>query len=49
MALARDRNLLIGAAGDNVSRLAPPLVITKSDASEAVAILDEAIGALQAS
>ena len=49
VALARDRNLLIGAAGDNVSRLAPPLVITKSDASEAVAILDEAIGALQAS
>lgn len=49
VALARDRNLLIGAAGDNVSRLAPPLVITKSDASEAVAILEEAIGALQAS
>lgn len=49
VALARDRNLLIGAAGDNVSRLAPPLVITKSDASEAVAILDEALGALQAS
>ena len=49
VALARDRNLLIGAAGDNVPRLAPPLVITKSDASEAVAILDEAIGALQAS
>jgi len=46
--LARNRNLLVGAAGDNVSRMAPPLIITKDDASEAVAILDEALGELQA-
>ena len=46
--LARDRNLLIGAAGDNVSRMAPPLIITRDDASEAIAILEDALGALQA-
>lgn len=45
--LARDRHLLIGAAGDNVARLAPPLVITKDDASEAVAVLDAAFAALE--
>lgn len=43
---ARDRHLLIGAAGDNVARMAPPLIITRDDASEAIAILDEALGAL---
>ncbi len=46
--LARDRHLLVGAAGDNVSRMAPPLIITKEDASEAVAILDESLGLLEA-
>ena len=45
--LARDRHLLIGAAGDNVARMAPPLIITKEDAGEAVAVLDEALAALQ--
>ncbi len=44
--LARERHLLIGAAGDNVARMAPPLIITREDASEAIAILDEALGAL---
>ena len=48
-ALARERNLLVGAAGDNVSRMAPPLIITKDDASEAVGILDRALGELQKS
>ena len=43
---ARDRHLLIGAAGDNVARMAPPLIITRDDASEAIAILDEALSAL---
>lgn len=43
---ARERHLLIGAAGDNVARMAPPLIITREDASEAIAILDEALGAL---
>ncbi|WP_417478679.1 aspartate aminotransferase family protein [Maricaulis sp.] len=46
VAKARDRHLLIGAAGDNVARMAPPLIITRDDASEAIAILDEALGAL---
>lgn len=40
---ARERGLLIGAAGDNVARLAPPLVITEHDASEAVSILDDTL------
>lgn len=47
--LCRDRHLLVGAAGDNVSRMAPPLVINQDDASEAVAIIDEALGQLEAS
>lgn len=42
---ARDRGLLIGAAGDNVARMAPPLIITEDDASEAVGILDDALTA----
>ena len=46
--LCRERKLLVGAAGDNVSRMAPPLIITQDDASEAVAIIDEALGELQA-
>lgn len=44
--LARNRHLLIGAAGDNVARMAPPLIITRDDASEAVSILDEALSEL---
>ncbi|MEE2525465.1 aspartate aminotransferase family protein [Hyphobacterium sp. HN65] len=40
---ARDRGLLIGAAGDNVARMAPPLVIDESDASEAISILDDTL------
>ncbi|WP_421792724.1 aspartate aminotransferase family protein [Hyphobacterium sp.] len=42
---ARDRGLLIGAAGDNVARMAPPLIITEDDASEAIGILDDALTA----
>lgn len=45
--LARDRHLLIGAAGDNVARMAPPLIITETDASQAASVLDEALGALE--
>ncbi len=41
----RDRRLLVGVAGDNVLRLAPPLVITDSDVREAVAIIDESLAA----
>ncbi|MBL4616218.1 MAG: aspartate aminotransferase family protein [Robiginitomaculum sp.] len=41
--LAREQGLLIGAAGDNVIRMAPPLIITESHASEAIAKLDRAL------
>ncbi|WP_019959923.1 aspartate aminotransferase family protein [Woodsholea maritima] len=44
---ARDRHLLIGAAGDNVARMAPALNIEESHARDAVALLDEALGALK--
>ena len=37
---AREKQLLTGVAGDNVLRLAPPLIITEDDAREAIAILD---------
>jgi len=39
----RDRGLLIGAAGDNVARMAPPLIIDEADASEAIGILDDVL------
>ncbi|MFW5660946.1 MAG: aminotransferase class III-fold pyridoxal phosphate-dependent enzyme, partial [Oceanicaulis sp.] len=45
-ARARDHHLLIGAAGDNVARLAPPLIITEDHARTAVEALDRALGAL---
>jgi acetylornithine/N-succinyldiaminopimelate aminotransferase len=38
---ARDHNLLIGNAGDNVLRLAPPLIVSEDNVREAIAILDE--------
>ncbi len=40
---ARDRGLLVGVAGDNVVRLAPPLIITFEEADEALAALDGAL------
>ena len=44
---ARDHHLLMGAAGDNVARLAPPLIITEDHVSAAVEALDAALGALK--
>lgn len=41
--LARDRNLLVGVAGNNVLRLAPPLVIEEAHVREAVGVLDAAL------
>lgn len=38
--LARDQGLLIGAAGDNVIRMAPPLIITADHVREAISKLD---------
>lgn len=43
---ARDRKLLVGVAGNNVLRLAPPLIITDADVREAVSIIDKAISAI---
>ena len=40
----RENGLLVGVAGNNVLRLAPPLVIEDSDVREAVSIMDAAIG-----
>jgi acetylornithine/N-succinyldiaminopimelate aminotransferase len=40
----RDGGLLVGVAGNNVLRLAPPLVIEDSDVREAVGVIDAALG-----
>lgn len=39
--LARANKLLVGNAGDNVLRIAPPLVIDEDNVREAIAILDK--------
>ena len=39
--LAREHNLLVGNAGDNVLRMVPPLIISEENVREAVAILDK--------
>ena len=41
----RENKLLIGVAGNNVLRLAPPLVISDSDVREAIGIIDASLGA----
>lgn len=40
--LAREHKLLCGNAGDNVLRLAPPLIVTEDDIREAMRALDKA-------
>ncbi len=45
MGLARDRGLLSGAAGDNVLRMAPPLIITEDHARQAIDVLDGSLHA----
>ena len=39
---ARDEGLLVGMAGQNVLRLAPPMIITQDEVSHALAALDRA-------
>lgn len=39
----RDKGLLVGVAGNNVLRLAPPLVISDEDVREAVGLIDAAL------
>lgn len=41
--LCRDEGLLTGVAGNNVLRLAPPLIITEQDVRDAVTIMDAAL------
>ena len=38
--LAREHKLLVGNAGDNVLRMAPPLIIDENNVREAIAVLD---------
>jgi acetylornithine/N-succinyldiaminopimelate aminotransferase len=40
----RETGLLVGVAGNNVLRLAPPLIIEDADVREAVSIMDAALG-----
>ena len=47
-AAAMDQNLLTIAAGDNVLRLLPPLVVTEADIAEAMQRLDRACRMLEA-
>ena len=49
MVAARQRGLLVNAIGDDVLRLAPPLVVSVDEADEAVHILGEALAAAPAS
>lgn len=44
----RDRKVLVGVAGDNVLRLAPPLVISEAEISEAVNAIDAVLAAQMA-
>ena len=46
-ATARRHHLLMGAAGDNVARMAPPLIITEDHVRDAVGALDKALDELK--
>lgn len=46
-AKAREHHLLMGAAGDNVARFAPPLIINEDHVREAITALDKALGGLE--
>ncbi|VAV89908.1 Acetylornithine aminotransferase [hydrothermal vent metagenome] len=41
--LARDQGLLIGAAGDNVIRMAPPLIVSQAHVREAIGKLEKTL------
>jgi len=44
----QDRKLLVGTAGDNVLRMAPPLIIGESEAREALGIIRKALAGMKA-
>jgi acetylornithine/N-succinyldiaminopimelate aminotransferase len=41
-----DRGLLVGTAGNNTLRLAPPLVVTEDDVREAIDIIDQQLASM---
>jgi len=43
----QDRKLLVGTAGDNVLRMAPPLIIDEGEAREALGIIRDALTAMK--
>jgi acetylornithine/N-succinyldiaminopimelate aminotransferase len=43
-----ERGMLIGTAGKSVVRMAPPLIVTTANVSEAISILDAALASVQA-
>ncbi len=45
---ARNRGLLVGVAGENVLRMAPPLIIEQTHVTEALSVLDAALSATAA-
>lgn len=47
VAQLRDRNLLAVAAGDNVLRLLPPLIVTEADIEEAVGIIADLMAEIE--
>lgn len=44
---AMDKGLLVGTAGGNVLRLAPPLIITEDDIRQATAVIDDCLAEIQ--
>ena len=48
IAAARAQKIIVIAAGDNVTRLLPPLIITEAEVSEALNRLDAACTAMEA-
>jgi acetylornithine/N-succinyldiaminopimelate aminotransferase len=44
----RHRKLLVGVAGDNVVRFAPPLIVSEAEASQALDVIDAALAAQKA-
>ena len=47
VAAARERGLLINAAGENTIRILPPLILTKEQAEQGLRILEEAVAAVK--
>jgi len=43
--LARDRGLIVGTAGRNALRLAPPLIVSEAELARALAVLESAVKA----